>query len=68
MKDRQGHPCHGPRTDAADPNYVKGKLIELNDNGGWSWFMDERTIEDEGQLLVGSVRANGTFANTNAPG
>jgi hypothetical protein len=43
------------------PNYVAGELIELNDNGAWSWFMDERVIVDRGQLIVGSVRAVGSF-------
>ena len=32
-------------------------FIELNDNGAWSWFMDERAIVHEGKLLVGSVRS-----------
>jgi hypothetical protein len=40
-----------------EPNYVAGTLIELNDNGAWSWFMDERAIVHDGKLLVGSVRA-----------
>src|SRR5262245_30358867 len=38
-------------------NYVAGALIQLNDNGAWSWFMDERAIVHEGKLIVGSVRA-----------
>src|SRR5205809_80729 len=38
-------------------NYVAGPLIELNDNGAWSWFMDERAIVDDDKLIVGSVRA-----------
>src|SRR4051794_36840333 len=29
-------------------DYVLGKLIELNDNGAWSWFMDPRAIVHEG--------------------
>ncbi len=45
------------------PNYVAGKLIELNDNGAWSWFMDERAIVDDGKLIVGSVRAVGRFSS-----
>lgn len=44
-------------------NYVAGKLIELNDNGAWSWFMDERAIVDDGKLIVGSVRAVGAYRN-----
>ncbi|PYU71266.1 MAG: hypothetical protein DMG49_09740 [Acidobacteria bacterium] len=43
------------------PNYVAGKLIQLNDNGAWSWFMDPRVIVDNGKLIVGSVRAIGPF-------
>jgi len=44
-------------------NYVAGKLIQLNDNGAWSWFMDERAIVDDGKLIVGSVRAVGDYRN-----
>jgi hypothetical protein len=43
------------------PNFVAGKLIELNDNGAWSWFMDERAIVHDGKLIVGSVRAVGNY-------
>jgi hypothetical protein len=38
-------------------NYVAGDLITLNDNGAWSWFMDERAIVADGKLIVGSMRA-----------
>lgn len=38
-------------------NFVAGDLVTLNDNGAWSWFMDERAIVDGGRLVVGSVRA-----------
>jgi hypothetical protein len=44
----------------AEP-YVAGALIELNDNGAWSWFMDERAIVHDGKLVVGSVRAVADF-------
>lgn len=37
-------------------NGVAGQFQVLNDNGAWSWFMDDRA-----QLLVGSVRAKGRF-------
>jgi hypothetical protein len=40
-------------------NYVAGSLVQLNDNGAWSWFMDERVIVDNGKLIVGSVRSLG---------
>jgi hypothetical protein len=42
-------------------NYVAGSLIQLDDNGAWSWFMDERAIVDRGKLIVGSVRSLGAF-------
>ncbi len=43
---------------AAEPaNFVAGDLVTLNDNGAWSWFMDERAIIADGKLIVGSVRA-----------
>src|SRR5438552_6874781 len=48
-------------------NYVAGPLIELNDNGAWSWFMDERAIVDDGKLIVGSVRAVGDYRNERDP-
>jgi hypothetical protein len=52
--------CSGKAAEAA-PNHVAGALIELNDNGAWSWFMDERVLVDDGKLIVGSVRAVGGF-------
>ena len=57
-----------PGSAADDIDFVRGTFHELNDNGAWSWFMDERAIVDRGQLLVGSVRANGTFHDKNRPG
>ena len=47
-------------------SYVAGELIELNDNGAWSWFMDERVVVHDGQLLVGSTRSLGDFKATRA--
>src|SRR6266568_2785203 len=48
--------------------YVREPLVELNDNGAWSWFMDERAIIDHDWLLAGSVRANGNFRDSDLPG
>jgi hypothetical protein len=56
-----------PGTADLPTNYVAGKLIQLNDNGAWSWFMDERAIVDDGKLIVGSVRAVGDYRNDRAP-
>src|SRR5215831_17421159 len=47
---------------------IEGAHFELNDNGAWSWFMDERAIVDEGRVLVGSVRACGEFIDSALPG
>jgi hypothetical protein len=46
---------------------VAGQFVELNDNGAWSWFMDERAIVHERKLIVGSVRAVGDFRNSSDP-
>ena len=53
---------------AAGTNYIRGQFHELNDNGAWSWFMDERVIVDNNRLIVGSARANGKFADDTLPG
>ena len=42
-------------------DFFAGKMITLNDNGAWSWFMDQRVIVDKDKLIVGSVRAVGAF-------
>ncbi len=55
-------------TNPATTNYVRGSFHEVNDNGAWSWFMDERSIVDGGRLIVGSVRANGTSRDKTNPG
>jgi hypothetical protein len=41
--------------------YVAGSVFTLNDNGAWSWFMDERAVVHDGHLVVGSVRSVGEF-------
>ncbi len=38
-------------------NDITNNMIELNDNGAYSWFMDERVIVHNGKLLVSSVRS-----------
>jgi hypothetical protein len=48
---------------AQEANYVASALIQLNDNGAWSWFMDERAIVHDGKLIVGSVRSVGAFGS-----
>lgn len=53
---------------AAEVNQIAGKVTQLNDNGAWSWFINERAIVDRGQLLIGSVRANGRFEQNQLPG
>jgi hypothetical protein len=53
--------AHPGRAAENPTDYVAGRLVELNDNGAWSWFMDERAIVDGGKLVVGSVRAVGNY-------
>ena len=37
------------RTEDGYPaNYVAATLVQLNDNGAWSWFMDPRVIVNDG--------------------
>lgn len=45
--------CSAPEADQALPSGV----VELNDNGGWCWYQDERVVVDpvNGTMLVGSV-------------
>lgn len=59
--------AHPGAVEELPPKYVAGTLVQLNDNGAWSWFMDERAIVHNGRLIVGSVRAVGDFANTADP-
>lgn len=48
-------------------SYTASKVVRLNDNGAWSWFMDERAIVYDGKLIVGSVRATGKYENSKDP-
>ncbi|MFO0887761.1 MAG: BNR-4 repeat-containing protein [Isosphaeraceae bacterium] len=57
---------HSGLAPAQPPNHVAGKLVELNDNGAWSWFMDDRAVVLGDTLVVGSVRAVGSFATGEA--
>lgn len=47
-------------------DYVAGPLVRLNDNGAWSWFMDERVVVWQRKLIVGSVRSIGSFEDGKA--
>ncbi|MCA9241925.1 MAG: BNR-4 repeat-containing protein, partial [Planctomycetales bacterium] len=46
---------------------VNGNLIEFNNDGAWSWYMDERLIRDQtnGHYLVNSITSSNV---TNLPG
>ena len=60
-------PTSAPTSARALPDeYVAGTLVRLQDNGAWSWFMDERAVVFEGKLVVGSVRAVGTYRDDSA--
>lgn len=43
-------------------NWTSGELTVFNDNGGWTWYNDERAIVDmaSGKLIIGSARSNGS--------
>jgi len=59
--------CASLRRGPAADNYVAGRLVTLNDNGAWSWFMDERAIVGDAKLVVGSVRATGKYSSDSNP-
>lgn len=46
---------------------VNGNLIVFNDDGGWSWYMDERAIVDKenGTVIVNSVASSPLFTGRN---
>jgi hypothetical protein len=54
---------------AAEVNQIAGNLFTLNDNGAWSWYMDERVIVDPtaGKILASSVgNASGSGGSARA--
>lgn len=60
--------CLPVRAASFTNDFIAGEFHPLNDNGAWSWFMDERLLVDNGRLLVGSVRAAGRFDQRALPG
>lgn len=60
--------CLPLRAATVTNDFIAGEVHTLNDNGAWSWFMDERLLADGDKLLVGSVRANGRFPQSDLPG
>jgi len=56
-----------PPTPPEPGDFVRGNLIQFNDNGGWSWYMDERAIVDvAGGRLVAGSDATGAGVNGTA--
>jgi hypothetical protein len=41
------------------PDFVRGKVVVLNDNAAWCWFQGERAIIHNGVVLVGSCASTG---------
>src|SRR6185369_11189194 len=62
----------GPATGAGGANVAcpslptaplaASSIVQLNDNGGWCWYQDERAIVDTAgnKLIVGTVASGGT--------
>jgi hypothetical protein len=38
-------------------SYSAVTQVQMNDNGAWSWFMDERAVVGDGYVVAGSVRS-----------
>jgi hypothetical protein len=56
---------------ASAADNVDGNLVNFNNDGAWSWYMDERSIFDptNGNLLVGSNTSSSVFyPNTSGSG
>jgi hypothetical protein len=49
---------------------VNGNLIMMNNNGGWCWYQDERTLFDQttGRVLCASVGESGGFNGASVNG
>ena len=54
---------------ASGADNVVGNLINFDNDGFWSWYMDERAIVDEinGKLLIGSVSSSPVRFPTGRP-
>jgi hypothetical protein len=48
-------PVEAQPMNESTPNFVRGSLVVLNDNGGWCWFEDERAIVHAGYVIAGTV-------------
>jgi hypothetical protein len=58
-----GGACSPPTVTLTGPDAVaNGPLIVFDDQGGWSWFQDERAVVDVkgGKLVVGSTALSGS--------
>src|SRR2546425_267574 len=44
---------------SADLTSAATEIITFNDDGGWSWFEDERAIVHKSKVIIGSVAAGG---------
>jgi hypothetical protein len=55
---------------SAQENLVNGNLIMINDNGGWCWYQDERSVFDAttGQVVCVSVGETGGIGGSAADG
>lgn len=63
--------CLGLCTPAAGTgaDFVNGNVVQFDDNGGWTWYSDERTVVDtnnsDTKLVVGCMESGGGLGGTN---
>ena len=65
-------PMTCPYTPPEDPdsfpqNWTAGEVTQFNDNGGWTWYNDERVVVDAeaGKIVVSSAASNANSQSSN---
>ena len=51
-------------------DFVNGNVVQFDDNGGWTWYSDERTVVDTngGKMVVGCIENGAGLGGTNRDG
>ncbi len=58
-----GYEVAGPPPPPPVPDQVKGTLISIDPDAGWTWYTDERAIIDFPRLIAGGVRGKDWFGS-----